>query len=240
MARAVWTGVIQFVLISFPVKLYKATDDKRVKFKTFHSVCGSSINQKKWCGTCGREVHAEELEKGFEVAKGQYVMFTEEEIDASMPESSKTIKIEKAVLADEIPLISYDENYFLVPDKGGEHVYNLLFNALSLRPKVLIGKVVQREKEHIVAIRPYAGGLLLSMLHFEGEVRDINEIVILPKKEIDKKELDLAVSLLDYLTGSFRDIDQKDSFKESIEKIAEAKSKGEVITIEAKKPTVST
>ena len=240
MARAIWTGLVQFVLISFPVKLYKATDDKGVSFKTFHNVCGNNIKQKKWCDTCGREVLPNELEKGFEVAKGQYVMFTEEEVEANLPESSKIIKIEKAVPADEIPLITYEGNYFLVPDKGGDHVYNLLFNALSLRPKVLIGKVVQRNKEHLVAIRPYSGGLLLSMLHFAGEVRDINDVVILKDKQVDKKELDLAVSLLDYLTGSFRDIDQKDLFRESIEKIAEMKSKGQVITIEAKKPTITT
>jgi DNA end-binding protein Ku len=236
MARAIWTGTLQFVLISFPVKLYKATDDKGISFKNLHAICGSNINLKKWCNVCGIEVNSEQINKGYEVGKGQYVIFTEEEIDNILPENAKTIKIEAAVVADEIPVITYDTSYFMTPDKGGEHVYNLLLNALAIKGKVLIGRVVIRNKEHLVAIRPYQDGLLMSMLHFSEEVRDIHEIVYLQEKQVDKKELDLAISLMDHLTGSFRDLDQKDKFREYVEKMVEMKMEGKVITVEPTKP----
>ncbi len=240
MPRAIWTGIMQFVLISFPVKLYKATDDKGISFKTLHNMCGNGIRLKKWCETCGKEVLPTEIDKGYEIAKGQYVIFKEDEIENALPESSKIINIEKAVPADEIPLITYEDSYFLVPDKGGEHVFNLLFNTLSIKPKILIGRVVMRTKEHLVAIRPYSDGLLLSMLHFADEVRDIHEVIVLKEKKVDPAELNLATSLLDNLTGSFKDINQRDIFREYIENMAEMKSKGEVITIEEKKPLVTT
>jgi len=222
------------------VKLYKATDDKGISFKTFHSICGSSIRLKKWCEACGKEILPDEIDKGYEIAKGQFVAFKEEEIENALPESSKIIKIEKAVPADEIPLITYEDSYFLVPDKGGDHVYALLFNALSMKPKVLIGRVVIRNKEHLVAIRPYSDGLLLSMLHFADEVRDINEVVVIKEKKVDQKELDLATNLLDHLTGSFKDINQRDIFREYIETMAEMKAQGQVITIEEKRPVITT
>lgn len=240
MARAIWTGVLQFVLVSFPVKLYKSTDSGGISFKNLHSVCGNSIRLKKWCEVCGKEVLSTEIDKGYEIAKGQYVIFEEEEIDNALPESSKMIKIEKAVPADEIPLITYEDNYFLVPDKGGEHVYALLFNALSIKPKVLIGRVIMRNKEHLVAIRPYSDGMLLSLLHFVDEVRDIHDVIVLKEKKVDEKELNLAVSLLDSLTGPFKDIDQKDNYRVSIEKLAEMKATGQVISIEEKKPVITT
>lgn len=240
MARAIWTGVMQFVLISLPVKLYKATDNKGVSFKTLHNICGNGIKLKKWCETCGKEVLPTEIDKGYEIAKGQFVIFKEDEIDNALPESSKIINIEKAIPADEIPLITYEDNYFLVPDKGGDHVYNLLFNTLSLKPKVLIGRVVMRNKEHLVAIRPYSGGLLLSMLHYVEEVRDINEVMTLKEKKVDQKELELAINLLDNLTGSFKDINQRDIFREYVETMAEMKATGQVITIEEKKPVMTT
>lgn len=240
MARAVWTGVMQFVLISFPVKLYKATDDKGISFKTLHNICGGGIKLKKWCDACGKEILPTEIDKGYEVAKGQFVIFKEDEIENALPESSKIIKVEKAVPADEIPLITYEDSYFLIPDKGGEHVYTLLFNALSIKPKILIGRVVIRNKEHLVSIRPYSDGLLLSMLHFADEVRDIHEVIVIKEKKVDQKELDLAITLLDSLTGSFKDIDQRDIFREYIETMAEMKATGQVITIEEKKPLITT
>lgn len=240
MPRAIWTGVMQFVLISFPVKMYKATDSKGISFKTFHNICGSSIRLKKWCDTCGREILPNEIDKGYELAKGQFVTFKEEEIENALPESSKIIKIEKAVPADEISLITYEDSYFLVPDKGGEYVYNLLFNTLSIKPKVLIGRVVIRSKEHLVAIRPYSDGLLLSMLHFADEVRDIHEVVVIKEKKVDQKELELSVNLVESLTGSFKDIDQRDIYREYIETMAEMKAQGQVITIEEKRPTITT
>lgn len=240
MARAIWTGVMQFVLISIPVKLYKATDDKGVSFKTLHNICGNNIKLKKWCEKCGKDVLPSEIDKGYEVAKGQFVIFKEDEIENALPESSKIIKIEKAVPADEIPTIAYEDSYFLTPEKGGEHVYALLFNALSIKPKILIGRVVIRNKEHLVAIRPYSDGFLMSMLHFADEVRDIREVITLKEKKVDQKELDLAISLLDNLTGTFRDIDQRDIFREYIEKIAGMKAAGQIVTIEEKKPLTTT
>ncbi len=240
MPRAIWTGTLQFVLISFPVKLYKATDSKGISFKTLHNACGSGIKYKKWCDVCGREVQANEFDKGYEIAKGQYVIFKEEEIENALPEATKIIKIEKAIPADEIPVITYEDSYFLAPDKGGEHVYNLLFNALSIKPKVLIGRVVIRSKEHLVAIRPYKDGLLFSMLHFADEVRDIHEIIVIKEKKVDQKELELATNLLDSLTGTFKDINQKDIYREYVETMAEMKAAGQVITIEEKKPVITT
>ena len=236
MPRAIWTGTLQFVLISLPVKLYKATDNKGISFKTIHVPCGDFIHLKKWCNTCNREAFPFELNKGYELAKGQYVLFGEEEIENALPESSKTIKVEKAVAVDEIPAIVYEDSYFVAPDKGGEHVYNLLFNALAMKQKSLIGRVVMRSQEHLVAVRPFQDGLLLSMLHFADEIRDIHDVVYVKERKVDEKELALATNLLDHLTGNFNQIDQKDKYREYIEVMAEMKASGQVITIEPVKP----
>lgn len=236
MPRSIWTGTLQFVLISFPVKLYKSVDDKGVSFKNIHAVCGNNINLKKWCNVCGREVLANEINKGYELGKNQFVIFGAEEIENILPENEKIINIESAVLADEIPVITYDTPYFIAPDKGGEHVYNLLLNALSVKNKVLIGRIVMRNKEHLVSIRPYSDGLLMSNLHFINEVRDIHEVVSIKDKNVNNKELELAINLMDTLTGSFDKIDQVDKYKESIEKLVEMKATGQVITIEPLKP----
>ena len=240
MPRAIWTGTLQFVLISFPVKLYKATSDKGVSFKNLHAVCGNNINLKKWCNVCNVEVPANEINKGYQIGKNQYVIFSEEEVDNILPENAKTIMIEAAVVNNEIPVITYDVPYFVIPDKGGEHVYNLLTNALAAKNKVLIGRVVMRSKEHLVAIRPYEDGLLLSMLHFITDVRDIHEVMSLKNKQVDNKELGLAVNLMDSLTGEFNKIDQADKYKELIDKMAEMKATGQTITIEPTKPVKET
>lgn len=236
MPRSIWTGTLQFVLISFPVKLYKATDDKGVSFKNLHAVCGNNIKLKKWCEICGREVPANEINKGYQIGKNQYAIFSVDEVDNILPENAKIINIEAAVVAEQIPVITYDTSYFVTPDKGGEHVYILLLNALSAKNKVLIGRIVMRNKEHLVSIRPYQDGLLMSMLHFVEEVRDIHEVISIKNRQVDNKELELAVNLMDHLTGDFNKIDQVDKYKESIEKMAEMKATGQLITIEPTKP----
>lgn len=236
MPRSIWTGTLQFVLISLPVKLYKSTDDKGVSFKNLHAVCGHNINLKKWCNICGGEVPANEINKGYELGKNQFVIFTQEEIDNFLPENEKAINIEAAVKAEEIPVITYDTSYFIAPDKGGEHVYNLLLNALAAKNKVLIGRVVMRNKEHLVSIRPYQDGLLMSNLHFINEVRDIHEVVSIKDKNVNNKELELAVNLMDTLTGSFDKIDQVDKYKTLIEEMVEKKASGQIVTIEPTKP----
>lgn len=231
--RAIWSGNISFVLINIPIKLYKATEDHGVHFRNIHAECNTPINLRRWCSRCEKDVPLEGINKGYSIDKENYAVFTPQELDAVIPEESKTIKIEKVVDTSDLVPISYDSFYFLAPDKGAEHVYALLQKALSIQRKALIGKFVMRNKEHVCAIQAYQQGLLLVTLHYADEINDINELVLEPEKP-GEGELKLAIELLEKLRSTFSLEEYRDTYKEKIKHLVEKKEKGEKITVEAK------
>jgi DNA end-binding protein Ku len=230
MTRAILSACIKFGLIDVAVKLHKANKDGDVHFKNVHAVCHSTINQKKWCNKCGKEVMAAELNKGFILAKDKIIEFSENELAAIAITESKYIKIERAVDISEIPTTAYDSFYYLQPDKYAEHAYSLLAKVLSNKNKVLIGKAIFRSKEHLVAIGFCDGGLLLSTLHWSDELYSIKPL--LEKLEaVPEEEVVLASMLLDRMSVPFAHETFKDTYRNMVLEVVERKAKGEVITI---------
>jgi DNA end-binding protein Ku len=230
MTRALSSVNIRLGLINVPVKLHKANKDGDVHFKNVHAVCHSPLKQKKWCEKCNREVLSTELNKGFVLAKDKIIEFSEIELEAIAVAESQHIVIEKAVDIAEIPLTALDSSYFLQPDKYAEHAYSLVAKALSVKNQALIGRIIMRSKEHLVAIRFFNGGLLLSTLHWYDELYSINPL--LEKLEaVPDEELVLASMLIDRMHAPLVHEAFSDTYRNKILEVVEKKAKGEVITI---------
>lgn len=230
MTRAIWSGSLSFALINVPVKLHKANKDADVHFKQVHAVCHNTINQKKWCGICNKEVLPTELNKGFALAKDKLIEFSEMELEAVAVAESRQIKIERVIEPAEMPIIATDSIYYLQPDKYAEHVYSLLAKALSLKPVILIGRLIMRSKEHLCAISGYEGGLMLRTLHWADELNPIKPL--LEKVEaVSDEELKLATMILDKYHAPFGHESFKDTYREKVIEMLNRKMKGETITI---------
>src|SRR3712207_1399951 len=170
MPRSIWSGAISFGLVNVPVKLYSAVNRKTVRFNQLNGKTGHRIAQKRVDPTTGEEVAYEDIVKGYELTKDRYVLVTQEELDALDPEKTRTIDIEDFVDLADIDPVYYDHPYWLVPDKGAAKAYSLLLTAMEESGKVAIARVVLRNKEHLVALRPAGGGLKMETLHFHDEV----------------------------------------------------------------------
>jgi DNA end-binding protein Ku len=230
MSKAIVSTNIRFGMINIPVKLHKANKDGDVHFKNIHAICHSPLRQKKWCEKCNHEVLSTELNKGFVLSKDRIVEFSEIELEAIAVSESKHLIVEKVVNLSEIPVTAFDSFYFLQPDKYGEHAYSLMAKALMLKNQVLIGRIVMRSKEHLVAIQHFNGGLMLTTLHWQDELYNINPL--LEKLEaVPDEELILAGMLLDRMHGQFVHDQFKDTYRNKVLEIVEKKATGQLITI---------
>ncbi len=213
--HALWSGSISFVLINIPVKLYSATEDRKVHFRSLCGTCNTPINLKRWCSKCGKDVAYENINKGFPIEKNRFVVFTQKELSLLEPEDSGVIKVDKFVDATEIIPIVFDSFYFIAPEKGTERTYALLQRVLALHNKVMVAKLVMRSKEHVCAVQAYQKGLLLTTLHYSEEIHDIREVL----KELEppsEEEIKLASALIEKLSGKFDLGDYKDNYRSMV------------------------
>ena len=226
MARAMWTGVIGFGLVSIPVKMFAATESKTTAFHQIHSVCKSQVKELRWCPTCERKVDWGEIVKGYEFEKGSFVEITSEDL-ASLPVPSKNIiSVSAFVQLDAIDPVYYEKSYFLEPDKKGEHPFSLLSQALTLKKMVGIASITIRSRERLCAIRPHGDSILMNTLYYPDEVRiDLNEKVTTPVA-IPEKELKLATTLIDMLAGDFKPEEYTDHYREALQELLDAKVQG--------------
>jgi DNA end-binding protein Ku len=237
MTRAIWSGNLQLALLNVPVKLHKANKDADVHFKGVHAVCHSTLNQKKWCMKCNREVTATELNKGFELAKDNIIEFSEQELEAVAVTESRQIRIERVIEPAEMPIIATDSIYYLQPDKYAEHTYSLLAKALSIKPLILVGRLIMRSKEHLCAISGFEGGLMLRTLHWYDELNPIKPL--LEKVEaVSEEELQLATMILDKYRAPFGHASFKDTYREKVIEMLHKKMKDETITVTEVKAVV--
>ncbi len=238
--RAVWSGTINFVLVNIPVKLFSATEDKRVHFRNLCGVCDTPINIKRWCPRCEKEVLYENINKGFPVEKDRFVVFTRKELEALEPEGGGAITVDKFVDTSEITPIAYDSFYFIAPDKEAERAYSLIRKVLALHNKAMVGRFVARGKEYVCVIQAYQKGLLLTTLHFSDEIHDIGEVLEdLPVPTED--EIRLASTLVNKLSGRFNLDEYMDNYRSMVEELALQKDRGKEIVVKAKpKPAAPT
>jgi DNA end-binding protein Ku len=236
MPRSIWTGAISFGLVTVPVKLYSAVNRKSVRFNQLNAKTGSRIAQKRVDASTGEEVAYEDLVKGYEISSDRYVVIDPAELDSVQPAKTKTIDIEDFVDLEEIDPIFYDHPYYLAPGPGGAKPYRLLLEAMRDTNRVAIAKVVIRQKESLVAIRPLADHDVLEMatMLFADEVVDPARIDDIPAAEdvkTNKREIDIAKQLIESLAGEFEPTKYKDTYREAVLEMIEKKAAGEEIVI---------
>ena len=231
-ARSIASLTVSFGLVSIPVKLYSATEaSKAVSFNMLHKACGSRLRQQYICQKEEIPVGREDIVKGYEFAKDQYVMFTPEELKAMEEAGTHTADIMEFVPIESVDPVFFDKAYYLAPDKGGAKPYALLARALRESKRCALGRWAARGKQYIVMIRPSDDGLVMQQLLYATEVRSIKDIDI-PKTEVRDAELKLAQQLIEQQAADRFDPNAyKDEVRERIEAAVQKKVEGQEITL---------
>ncbi|MFC7366516.1 MULTISPECIES: Ku protein [Bhargavaea] len=226
--HTVWKGSISFGLVNIPVKLHAATEDRDVKLRQLHKECNAPISYKKVCTACNAEVKQEDIVKAYEYTKGKFVVLDEDDLKALKKENEdKAVEIVDFVKLEEIDPIYFERTYFLAPDKGGAKAYALLRAALGDSDKIGIAKIIIRQKEQLAAVRVYKNALMLETIHYPDEVRKVEDVPNVPDAEnVQKKELDVALMLIEQLTTPFEPEKYKDEYREALMELIEAKKAG--------------
>mgnify|MGYP003342441720 CR=1 FL=1 len=228
MARSIWNGVISFGLVSIPVGLQAATQEKDIRFNQLHRPCGSRIKQQKFCPSCERTVESEEIDRGYEVAKGQYVVVDDNDFEALPVPSKHTIEVTSFAQASEIDPVYFDTSYYLEPSEVGRKPYALLLRTLEQKGVAAIGKIALRNKENPCVIRAIQGTLVLETLFYEDEVRKPETAA--EGIALDDRELAMAQSLVDLLARPWEPTEHKDAYREALMDRIEAKHSGGALT----------
>ncbi len=224
MPRSLWTGTISFGLVSVPVRMVGATESKEIRFRFLDKRDLAPIGYDKVRRDTGEHVDSEDVIRGFEVEKGQYVPLEDEDLDRLDIELTKTIEICDFVDLDEIDPIYFRKAYYLLPQEGGEKPYRLLVRALDETGKVGVAKVVIRNKQHLAAVRPYEGILVLETMYYADEVRKPEKID--GKAQLRKPEVEMAKSLVENLSESFDPEKYDDTYRKELLELLRAKAKG--------------
>jgi DNA end-binding protein Ku len=241
MPRSIWSGAISFGLVNVPIKLYSAVSKKTVRFHQLHGTTGTRIQQRRVDPSTGEEVQYEDIVKGYEIGKERYVVITPDELESLDPEKTRTIEIEDFVEEAEIDPLYYDHPYYLAPGTGAEKAYRLLLEAMKEAGRVAIARVVIRNKEQLVAIRPSGEALTMSTMNFADEVVSPEAIEEIGAQDGDKatatkRELDMAQQLIDSLTADFDPSKYHDTYRERVLELIERKAAGEEIAVAPEAP----
>ena len=233
-ARSVGSGTVSFGLVSIPVRFYVATHSESPSFNLLHQPCGSRIRQQIFCPRCERTVERNELVKGYEVSKDQYVTFTDDELRALETAASSSIDIQEFVPLADVDPVFFENAHYLGPDKGGEKAYHLLADAMRERAVVALAQHVSRGKERLVLIRPMATGLALHTLYYADEVRSFDDIFLGDAGKRRDGEMKLAQQLIAELTAKGFQPDQyRDHYRDRLREVVDRKVAGEETTIVA-------
>jgi DNA end-binding protein Ku len=254
--RSIWKGNISFGLVNIPIQVFTAT--QKEDFTSFNQLCdkGHKIKYKKWCPVEEREVPWSEIKKGYEISKDDYVVIEKEDFEKIKLKITNTIEIKEFIDSEDFDPIFIEKNYYIGPETGikkkksngkssssSNKAYSLFVKILHETNKVAIGKVILRDKEHLVALRAYQRGLVMHQLRYLDEIKPMDEIAgigdnssIITSQKIDAKELSLGKTLVDNLTSKEFDIGQySDTYAKELEKLIETKSKGQKVSIETEK-----
>ena len=227
MPRPIWSGTISFGLVSVPVRMYSATESKELKFHFLHKDDLSPIGYDKVRKDTGEHVDPDDIVRGFEIEKGRFVELTEEDLDRLDIELTHSIDICDFVDIEEIDPIYFRKAYYLLPRDGAEKPYRLLLRALDESGKVGIAKVVIRKKQHLAALRPWNGVILLETMYFADEIRKPESVDSGGK--LRSAEVEMARSLVDNLSDSFDPEKYDDTYrKELLDLLREKAETGEI------------
>ena len=231
-ARAIASTTISFGLVSLPVKLYSTGESgHRISFNLVHAKCGTRLKQKYNCPQCDETVGRDEMVKGYEFSKGQYVLFQGDELKAIEAPKTDGIEIVEFVPADLVSPVYLDKAYYLGPDKGGARAYRLLSQALRESCRVAIAKYATRGKQYLVRIRHHEEGLVVDQLRYADEVRSFDEVPIDPA-DVKPTEMTLARQLIDQASSeTFEPAKYTDEVREKVLELIQRKVGGEEITV---------
>jgi DNA end-binding protein Ku len=231
MATSVWKGFLTFGLISIPIRLFSAARSERISLNQLHKVCNSRIRMPLFCPVCDRKVERNEIVKGYEYEKDQYVLFDQEELDKIEPESARAMEILEFVKVEEIDPLYYESSYYVTPEDEGKKAYELLLKAMEQTGYAAIAKLTMHQREHIVVIRPRENGMTLHTMYYNNEIRQVAEYGqtngAAEPKEQEKK---LATQLIESLATKFEPGKYKDQYQESMLGLIQAKQQGREVS----------
>jgi DNA end-binding protein Ku len=237
MPRSMWKGAISFGLVTIPVAVYPATEEKTLRFNQLHDEDGGRIRMKRTCSIDGEEVTFEHIVKGYEYEKDKYVILTDDDFDAVPVESSRAIDIVQFVDLDQIDPMMFKKSYYLAPEETGAKAYALLREAMSKDAKVGIAKVSFRDKEHLAAVRFRDEAIVLETMYWPDEIRQADFGGVKVDHKVRDQELQMARQLIENLTGDWNPEEFTDEYREALLGIVEAKINGEEIEMVAPEPT---
>lgn len=229
--RSIWNGAITFGLITIPVGLYTATEDRDVSFHLLSGKDKSRIEYKRVSSKTGRQVDWDDIVKGYEYQKGKYVVFTQEELEQIAPDSARVIDVVQFVAADEVDPIFFEKTYFVAPTEVAVKAYSLFVRALEESGRVAVAKVAIREKERLCILRVRDDMVVLETMKWPDEIRQpaFDQLDTTPR--VSTKELEMARQLIDQLTGEFDPSIFEDSYRHRVEGAIEAKIEGKEISV---------
>ncbi len=232
-ARPISSATISFGLVSVPIQMYSAAESSAaVAFNMINKKTGARVKQQQVDGKTGEKVEKEDIVKGYEFAKGQYVTFTPDEIKSLEEKGTGSIDIAEFVPAEQVDRLYFDKGYFLGPGKGGERAYKLLAAALKKTRLAAIGQYAARGKQYLVMLRPVDGGLVMETLHYADEVRSMKEVPI-PEGDVKPAEIALALQLIEQAkSDAFRPQAYEDNVRKRMREQIERKVQGQEIVSE--------
>jgi DNA end-binding protein Ku len=228
MASTVWKGHLTFGLVSFPIRLYSAARGESISFNQLHKHDGSRVKQVLFCAAEDKPIPRSEIVKGFEYEKDRYVVIEDEEVKKVAPSTAKVMEVQEFVKANDVDPIYFETSYYMAPDEAGEKPYALLFDALKKTGYVGIAKIAMHNREHVVILRPGSNGVLMHTMYFQHEIRQVDEFRT-DLSLVKEKELALATSLIEALSGEFEPEKYKDNYRENLLRMIEAKKQGEEV-----------
>ncbi len=231
--RSIWKGAITFGLISIPVSLYSAVQEKTLKFHLLHDEDGGRIRYKRECAKCGKEVDWDNIVKGYEYSKDHYVRLTDEDLDAVDVDSVRAIDIVSFVPLEDIDPIYFNKTYYVAPEAAGLKAYQLLAEALDAEGQVGVAKVSLRDKERLATVRLKDGVFVLETMYWPDEIREADFPELEKRVSVRDQEVKMARQLVQQLSGSFEPEQFKDDYRAALEEVVKQKIEGEEITIAA-------
>ena len=223
MPRAIWKGSISFGLVSIPIALYPATRREELKFRLLRKSDLSPVNYKRVAEKDGKEVSWEQILKGYEYEKGKYVVLKDEDFQRVDVEATQTVDIQDFVDLDDIDPMYFYKPYYLEPQKGGDKAFALLRDSLQESKKIGIAKVVIKTRQYLAGVKPEDGLLVLELMHFADELADSSKLHVPKKVEVGRKEMNMAKSLIDSMSGKWDPEKYHDEYRDALMDMIEKK-----------------
>jgi DNA end-binding protein Ku len=214
-------------MVSIPVNLYTATEDKDISFHLLHEECGNRVKQLRWCPYHERAVEWDEVERGYEYAKNEYIVLTDEDLEKLPLPSKHTIELSAFVKSQEIDPIFYEKSYYLEPKQEGAKAFMLLMRVLEEKGLVGLAKIAIRNKEQLCALRPQGKSLILETLYYPDEIR-VGKGLEGPV-QVSEREMEMASTLVNALSDRFQPENYRDDYRQALMELIEAKRKGQEV-----------